>query len=151
MLIREARNTDSDTIKQLVFSVLREYGLKPDPASTDKDLDNIEEQYFHPGGFFAIVEIDHIIVATMGLHPVDDSTCELRKMYCLPQCRGRGLGRRLMEFALTKARELGFRPMILETASPLKEAIGLYSRFGFQPYVPAHFSARCDQAFERYI
>jgi putative acetyltransferase len=151
MIIRSARNTDTDAIKQLVFSVLDEYGLKPDPASTDQDLDDIEEQYFRRGGFFALVEIDHTIIATVGLHPVDDSTCELRKMYCLPQCRGQGLGRRLMEFALTKARELGFRRMILETASPLKEAIGLYSRFGFQPYVPAHLSARCDQAFERYI
>lgn len=52
MIIRSARNTDTDAIKQLVFSVLDEYGLKPDPASTDQDLDDIEEQYFRRGGFF---------------------------------------------------------------------------------------------------
>jgi putative acetyltransferase len=54
-----------------------------------------------------------------------------------------------MEFALSKAKELG--RVILETASPLKEAIGLYKRYGFKEFNPEHLSARCDQAFELYL
>jgi putative acetyltransferase len=67
---------------------------------------------------------------------VDDSTCELKKMYCLPQYRGQGLGRTLMEFAPIKARELGFKRMILETAAPLKR--------GHRPIQPLWVSALCS-------
>jgi putative acetyltransferase len=151
MNLRPATNADSESIKSVVFSVLKEYGLKPDSNSTDKDLDSIEESYFLKKGFFGVVEIENSIVATVGLHQVDATTCELRKMYSLPSQRGKGLGKSIIEFALSKAKELGYKRVILETASPLKEAIGLYKKYGFKEYIPQHLSCRCDQAFELYL
>jgi putative acetyltransferase len=151
MRIRTANNTDSEAVKFVVFSVLKEYGLNPDSSSTDKDLENIEESYFSAGGYFGIVEENNIVVATVGLHREDATTCELRKMYCLASSRGKGLGKKLLEFSLMKAKELGFSRIVLETASPLKEAIGLYKKYGFVEYKPEHLSSRCDQAYELYL
>jgi putative acetyltransferase len=151
MNLRPATNADSEQIKSVVFSVLKEYGLKPDSNSTDKDLDSIEESYFLNNGFFGVVEIENSIVATVGLHQVDATICELRKMYSLPSQRGKGLGKSIIEFALSKAKELGYKRVILETASPLKEAIGLYKKYGFKEFTPEHLSSRCDQAFELYL
>jgi putative acetyltransferase len=142
---------DSNGIKIVVFGVLKEYGLVPDPGSTDKDLDSIESYYSENGGYFGVVEELNYIVATIGLYRVDETTCELRKMYVLPNFRGKGLGKNLMEFALKKAKEMGFKRVVLETASPLKEAIGLYKRFGFQEFEPKHMALRCDQAMELYL
>ena len=68
-------------------------------------------------------------------------------MYLLRDHRGRGLGKRLLDHALANARQLGFKTVILETASVLKEAITLYERHGFTPYHPDHLSTRCDQAY----
>jgi putative acetyltransferase len=68
-------------------------------------------------------------------------------MYLHGAYRGKGLGRFLMESALSEARQLGFKRMILETASVLKEAISLYKSHGFIEYEPEHISSRCDQAF----
>lgn len=149
--IRLATNSDIDGIKTVVFGVLKEYGLEPDPNTTDKDLDSIEAHYSENGGYFGVVEECNCIVATIGLYRVDEITCELRKMYALPDHRGKGLGKRLMEFALNKAKEMGFKRVVLETASPLNEAIGLYKRFGFQEFEPEHMSPRCDQAMELYL
>jgi len=146
--IRPAKDSDTDEIKSLVFGVLREYGLQPDSGSTDEDLESIEAHYTRNGGYFGVVEEGSLIVATIGLFRVDETTCELRKMYILPNQRGQGLGKQLMEFALSKAREMGFKRVVLETASPLKEAIGLYRRFGFREFVPDHMASRCDQAME---
>ena len=151
MNLRPANNADSERIKFVVFTVLKEYGLKPDSNSTDKDLDAIEESYFSNNGFFGVIEIENVIVATVGLHKVNANTCELRKMYSLPSQRGKGLGKTIIEFALSKAKELGYNRVILETASPLKEAIGLYKKCGFKEFNPEHLSARCDQAFELYL
>jgi putative acetyltransferase len=146
--MREAAAKDQPEIKRLIFGVLREYGLKPDSNTTDIDLDDIETYYFKNGGYFGVVVENNAVVATVGIYKVDDFTCELRKMYSAPSQRGKGLGKKLVEFSLSKARELGFKRITLETASPLIEAIGLYKRFGFKEYQPSHLAARCDQAFE---
>ena len=149
--IREAKNSDSVEIKKLIFSVLEEYGLKPDSLKTDKDLDNIEDFYFNNGGYFGVVEDKKIITATVGLCKVDEETCELRKMYSYPEQRGKGLGNKLMDYSISKAKELGFNRIILETATPLKKAISLYKKYGFTEFKPDHLSQRCDKAFELVI
>lgn len=146
--MRAATDKDSESIKALVFIVLEEFGLASDSSGIDKDLDAIEVHYHSNRGYFGVTELDNKIVATVGLANVDNETCELRKMYILPNQRGKGLGRYLLEFSLDKARALGYQRMILETAAPLKSAIAMYKKYGFQPFTPAHLSSRCDQAFE---
>jgi putative acetyltransferase len=146
--LRLATNVDSDAIKEVVFAVLREYRLQPDPDGTDDDLNDIETSYLRSGGCFdVLVDARGAIVGSVGLYPIDSVTCELRKMYLSRQVRGQGQGRRLPEHALTRAKEIGFRRMVLETASVLKEAIALYRRYGFRPYQPVHLSQRCDGAY----
>jgi len=149
--IRKATNLDSQAIKNVVFEVLKEYNLDSDSSSTDKDLDAIEDYYLLNGGYFGVIEEDYDIVATVGIYKLNENTCELRKMYVLPNQRGKGLGRKLMEFSLDKAKELGFKHVVLETASPLIEAIALYKKYGFTKYSPHHLSSRCDQAYELYL
>jgi putative acetyltransferase len=146
--LRPAGNTDCEGITRLVFEVLQEYGLKPDPASTDADLKDIESSYFKQGGTFLVLEDnDGSIIGAYGLYPMEKHTCELRKMYLQKAYRGKGLGKFLLEDALSRACQLGFKTVILETASVLKEAIALYKSYGFVEYQPNHMSERCDQAF----
>ncbi|HLB74029.1 MAG TPA: GNAT family N-acetyltransferase [Sedimentisphaerales bacterium] len=146
--LRPADNNDSDRITELVFAVLREYGLAPDPESTDADLKDIEQSYLKRGGaFFVLEDRPGSIIGAYGLYRIDEATCELRKMYLRKSFRGRGLGKLLLDDALTKARRMGFEKVTLETASVLTEAIALYKSYGFAQYEPAHLSPRCDQAF----
>ena len=146
--LRPATNADSAAVKALIFGILAEYGLKSDAATTDADLDNIEEQYTNRGGSFSVlVTQDGRIVGSVGIYATASDVCELRKMYLAKDWRGHGLGRRLLDHGLGEARRLGFRRVVLETASALKEAIGLYERYGFRPYKPCHMAARCDQAY----
>ena len=146
--LRLASNGDCEHIANLVFGVLGEYGLKPDPASTDADIKDIESSYFGRGGTFLVLEAeDGSIVGAYGLYPLEGHACELRKMYLHKAYRGKGLGKLLLEDALTKAKQLGFKKITLETASVLKEAIALYRSYGFVEYTPGHLSRRCDQAY----
>ena len=146
--LRPANNNDCDKIASLVYSILQEYCLRPDPECTDADLKDIEHSYFEKGGtFYVLEEKDGSIVGAYGLYPVESRTCELRKMYLHRSYRGKGLGKLLLESALSEARRLGFRKIILETASALKEAIALYKSYGFVEYQPDHLSSRCDQAY----
>ena len=149
LTLRPATNADAEAVRKLVFGVLREYGLKPSPDDTDADLFDIEASYFARGGRFDVLMAARVnIVGTVGLYPSGDGTVELRKMYLHKQLRGQGDGRRLLEHALAEAKRMGFRRVTLETASVLKEAIALYTRYGFREYQADHKAARCDQTFE---
>ncbi len=146
--LRVGRKGDEAGIRALVFGVLADYELRPNPEHTDRDLQNIEETYINAGGAFYVLENEKgEIVGTLGLCRIDEQTCELRKMYLAQAYRGRGLGKKLMEKALAEARRLGFEKMILETASVLTEAIQLYRNYGFSPFESEHLSCRCDQAY----
>jgi putative acetyltransferase len=147
--LRLANNTDCENVARLVYGVLKEYGLRPDPGATDADIKDIESSYFDRGGTFYVLEAeDGSIIGAYGLYPMDEQTCELRKMYLDKSHRGKGLGKLLVEDALSKAKQFGFERMILETASVLTEAISLYKSYGFIEYNPPHMSSRCDQAYQ---
>ncbi|MBN2271393.1 MAG: GNAT family N-acetyltransferase [Sedimentisphaerales bacterium] len=147
--MRCADNRDCRGIAELVFTVLREYSLEPDPECTDADLKDISLSYFDRGGAFYVLEDrPGSIIGAYGLYRIDEATCELRKMYLQKSFRGKGLGKLLLEDALKKAKQMGFEKMTLETASVLTEAISLYRSYGFVEYQPSHLSSRCDQAFQ---
>lgn len=147
-VLRAATNEDREAIEHLVFGVLAEYGLAPDPASTDADLSDIQREYFKKGGSFEVlVDGDGHIVGTVGLYAISREVCEIRKMYLAVHVRGQGLGHRLLKHALTKAKSLQFSRVELETASVLKEAIALYERYGFRLFHPQHLSSRCNAAY----
>jgi putative acetyltransferase len=144
---RKATDQDSPEVKSLIFEILKEYGLTPEPSGTDKDLSELEATYFTKGGYFEVCLIDGRLVGTWGIFPLSREACELRKMYLHPRVRGQGLGKQLLERALACARKLGYKRVELETASVLVEAVQLYRRYGFKS-VAKHSVPRCDQAFE---
>lgn len=151
-MIRSATTSDQEAIQQLVFSILRSYGLEPSPQSTDADIFDLDHFYFSDGGDFSVLlNESYEIIGTVALFKINEDTCELRKMYLSPDCRGKGHGKQLLEYAIAKARSLGFHCITLETASVLKEAIFLYEKYGFEPYTADHLSPRCDQAYRLYL
>ena len=146
--LRPARAADSPAIKELVFEVLKEYELAPAEGSTDADLADVEASYVQRGGFFGLVEDrEGKLLGTYGLYPLQGGVAEIRKMYLRPEVRGRGLGTYLLDSLLKLAEERGYRRLELETASVLKEAIGLYTKKGFKPLCREEMSCRCDQVF----
>ncbi|CAN5761758.1 GNAT family N-acetyltransferase [soil metagenome] len=148
IFIRSATNADCRNIQKLVFGVLREFGLTPEPNETDADLNDIETEYIKRGGLFEILEDkDGNLLGTVGLFPLDDETVELRKMYFDKSLRGRGFGKKMLERMIERARKSGFKKIYLETASILKEAVGLYEKYGFEPTTEGIHSERCDAAY----
>lgn len=150
--IRPATNADSAEIRAVLVTVLREYGLSPDPCGVDADLDDIERNYFARGGWFRVVEVPERdsggrVAGCAGLYPLNSEDVEIRKMYLLPELRGLGIGRRLLEDAIEDARRLGYRRLRLETASALREAIALYRSAGFRRVARPAAADRCDQAW----
>ena len=143
---RPATRADGAAVQAMVFEILQEYQLFPDPANTDADLADLE--HFYRQGWFAVLEWEGQIVGSVGLLPESEDVMELRKMYLRRVHRGRGWGRLMLERSLREARALGARRITLGTATVLVEAIALYEQFGFQRIHSHHAAARCDQVWE---
>jgi putative acetyltransferase len=149
--IRAAIQADSPTILEIIASCLKDYGLALDTKDVDACVLDLEGNYQRPGGIFEVLLDAHQrLIGCYGLLPRGNqeatSTVELRKMYLLSSHRGKGLGKFLMQRAIHQAKRLNFKRIELETASVLKEAVGLYKAFGFQTMDKAHIPERCDSA-----
>ena len=149
--LRKVKKGEEKLVFDLVRTVLSDFGLKTDPEGTDHDISDIYQHYFRRGGWFSVIEKDGKIIGSYGIYPVNDVICELRKMYLLKEFQGQGLGRKMMEEALSRARELGYTEMILESNTVLKRALALYRKYGFEEYSPEHLSDRCDLTMKRKI
>ncbi|KAL1599836.1 hypothetical protein SLS60_007641 [Paraconiothyrium brasiliense] len=69
-------------------------------------------------------------VAVRAFSPPD--TCELKRLYIVPEARGMGAAQRLMDAAIGKARELNYHYMLLDTLASMTAARKLYVRYGFE-------------------
>jgi putative acetyltransferase len=146
VMIRSATAEDEPASRELVFAILESYGLNPSPQDTDADLYDLQGFYFDRGGDFSVMLEGDRIIGTVALFNLGNQVCELRKMYLDTGYRRRGLGKKLLDYGLAKAGELGFTRVTLETASELKEAVALYESYGFTRIEPEHLAPRCDIA-----
>jgi len=105
-----------------------------------------------PDGVFLVVrDDDGRAVACGGIARFDESRAELKRMYVLPELRGRGLGRRVLVELEEAARRLGYAGVVLETGDRQPEALGLYGASGYEriPCYPPYDSRALSLCFEK--
>lgn len=133
--IRPISIEDNPKIAIIIRSCLTEFGAnKPGTVYYDKTTDHLFELFQENGAAYFIAEQEGNIVGGGGIFPspgLPAGTCELVKMYLLPTARGTGIGAILMNKCMSKAKEMGFVSMYIETLPELKKAISVYEKFGF--------------------
>ncbi|HEX5535281.1 MAG TPA: GNAT family N-acetyltransferase [Actinomycetales bacterium] len=101
------------------------------------------DEFAPPHGGFLVVTVDGGMAGCAGLRRHDDEAAELKRMYVRPEYRRRGVARWLLEAVEDRARELGYRRLLLETGAAQPEAIALYEACGYEP-VPGFGHYRCS-------
>jgi putative acetyltransferase len=148
-LLRRATNADVPAVWGLISTILRSYGITANDQTTDKDLTDLEANYWDLGGEFFVLVHGAETIGTVALHRESGSCCELCRMYLAQSYRGRGLGRKMLEACLREAQERGYSEARLKTASVLVEAIALYKQAGFTVVEGAKTCANCDLVMRR--
>jgi GNAT superfamily N-acetyltransferase len=84
-----------------------------------------------PGGSFLIGYEDGEPVCVGGIKRLPDGACEIKRMYVVPQARGRGLARELLEALEGEARSLGYELARLDTGPRQPHAERMYRAAGY--------------------
>ncbi len=136
-VIRHIRPSDNEAMALVIRKVMTEYGAIGEGYSiNDPEVDHLYQQYQGDGHAFFVIESDGQVIGGAGIAPLlggEPGVCELRKMYLLPEGRGKGWGRQLLQKCLDAARKLGFSICYLETVNRMDRAQRLYLAAGFQP------------------
>jgi putative acetyltransferase len=138
-IVRPIRPADDAAIAATIRAVMTEHGASgPGFAIHDAEVDHMSRAYAAPDARYYVVEHDRTVRGGGGFARLvgtdgTAATCELRKMYFLPEARGLGLGRALLEVLLAEMRGAGFRRCYLETTRNMQAAQRLYRAAGFTP------------------
>lgn len=134
--IRSICPADNPALAAIIRNTLAEFGADvPGTVFYDPTTDSLFELFQEPKAAYFVAEAEGKILGGGGIFPTEGlpaGTCELVKMYLLPEARGIGLGRTLIEKCLETAREKGFQQVYLETLGELHLALKIYAKFGFE-------------------
>ncbi len=111
-----------DELVELRYKVLLEpLGLK--------FLDSHREQeagYLHIG---CIENLDDRLVGGLMMIPLDDKTIRLMQVAVDGRYQGEGVGKKMIEYAISRAKEAGFSVMIMHA---MLNVVGFYEKLGFK-------------------
>ncbi|MFP4091005.1 MAG: N-acetyltransferase family protein [Cyclobacteriaceae bacterium] len=135
-IIRPIQPADNPFVAQIVLTIMADFDL--DPLTTiagDPGLHHMYENYQEERAIYYVVAAGERLLGGCGIRQLasgDEVTCELQRMFILPEARGKGIGKELMHLCLERAREFGYKQVYIETLSEMHHARRLYEYFGFE-------------------
>jgi ribosomal protein S18 acetylase RimI-like enzyme len=97
----------------------------------DEELADFPGKYREPEGVFLVAKEGHTVVGCVGLRRIEPGICEMKRLFVVDSCKGRGLGDALVREIIRYARNKGYAKMRLDTLSTMDAAQRLYRRHGF--------------------
>lgn len=146
--IREIDVKDNSIVEKIIRDCLIEFNANHEgTAWTDPDLGRFSEVYNSLGNkYFVCEDSNGNVCGGVGIGNLGNGICELQKMYCIPEVRGCGVSKMLIDAACEYAKKY-YDKCYLETLDNMKAAQRFYEKNGFvrvyEPIVETeHFA--CD-------
>ena len=136
LALRRIEPADDAVMAAIIRTVMPAFGAVGSGfAINDPEVDWLSQAYSAPRHAYFVVTRGGLVLGGAGIATLsggDPDTCELRKMYFLPEARGQGAGAAMMARCLQAARDAGFARCYIETLAGMDAAMRLYERSGFR-------------------
>ena len=126
--IQKYKRQYHDKLLQFLEICLPQSDRKFEPDGRHKMYRNVTGYFEH---FWCLFDGEDMI-GTAALKKLDSGRCELKALYLLEKYHKKGLGRRLLNTVLQKARQDGYGEIYLDTLSSSRRAVCLYEKAGFE-------------------
>ena len=133
-----AKPRDMDTVRTLFLEYQDWLGVDLCFQGFEAELASLPGRYAPPEGGLWFAKSDREIAGIVGIRPLEDKVCEMKRLWVRPAYRGLGLSRILAEKSLAAARAAGYRAMCLDTLGRMTAARALYRNLGFRE-IPAYY------------
>ena len=103
----------------------------------DEEMAGLPGKYAPPNGRLLFALENDEVAGCVAFRPLDEVTCEMKRLFVRPAFQGSGLGRDLLERLIAEARGGGYKKMRLDSWIPrMGKAIEMYRRHGFYEIEP---------------
>lgn len=137
-IIARAAPCDLADIERLFRAYAAALPVDLDAQRFIEELARLPGAYAPPRGVLLLARArDGRPLGCIALRPLDGVACEVKRLYVVPETRGLGIGRALIEALTEEARCIGYREMKLDTLPEMIAAVTLYRSLGFtliEPY-----------------
>lgn len=125
---------DLEAVKALFRAYVDWLGIDLSYQGFEEELAGMPGKYSPPkGALFVAKDADAGILGCVGLRAFDeDGRCEMKRLYVLPEARGKKAGAALVARVIEAAVAVGYREMLLDTLPTMTGAIKLYRAAGFE-------------------
>jgi len=106
----------------------------------DRELRELPGDYVPPKGRLFLAYDAERVAGCGALRDLGDHVCEMKRLYVVPEFRGKRVGRMVAEALIAAAREIGYRAMRLDTLPAMLEAQSLYHALGFREIAPYRYN-----------
>lgn len=120
-----------ESARRLIEEYGRALSLDHPGEALDAEVAGLPGAYAPPRGRLLVAHVGRAVAGCVALRPLDEQTCEVKRLYVRPTFRHVGVGRVLAEAACKEARKLGYARLRLDTLPSMKDAIALYRSLGF--------------------
>ena len=136
MEIRDGKDYIEE-VKGLIIEYLQRLGRDLSFQNVDEELSDPAKKYTAPEGELLVAVNDNDeVIGMVAYHRHNDERCEMKRLYVKPETRGQHVGDVLVSEIVSHARDAGYKEMVLDTIVPLKAAISLYKKNGFEECEP---------------
>jgi ribosomal protein S18 acetylase RimI-like enzyme len=136
-----------EQVRALLVEYERALGVDLHFQGFAQELAALPGAYAPPRGRLLIALAGDEPSGCVGLRPLADDVCEMKRLYLRPSLRGRGAGRLLATRIIDEAKAIGYRTMRLDTLPGMTEAVALYETLGFQRIAPYYASPIAGTVF----
>ena len=138
MKIIEATDKDMPRVGKLFREYQQWLGIDLCFQGFEEELSTLPGGYAPPKGVILVAIENSRLVGCVGIRPRMEDEAELKRLYVQADHRGRSIGKLLFHSAMSKAEEIGYTSIVLDTLPAMQTARSLYLAYGFKK-IPGYY------------